>query len=120
MSTTTAAKRTEQSNARDKRCSERSKTRLLLENQSTTQATQVAAPQETIPVTVATRVPFWTSNPSIRGHVPPGQSRGTLEDLWDLFEKRAFYTENLDYIQREFTAIDIEIEQLLNRNRRCR
>ena len=107
---TTAAKRTEQSNARDKRCSERSKTRLLLENRSTTQATQVAAPQETIPV--ARRFPFWTNNPSIRGPIH--------EDLWDLFEKRAFYTENLDYIQRELTAIDIEIEQLLNRNRRCR
>ena len=118
MSTTTAAKRTEQSNARDKRCSERSKTRLQLENQSTTQATQVAAPQETIPV--VRRFPFWTNNPSIRGPIPPGQSTGTPEDLWDLFEKRAFYTENLDYIQRELTAIDIEIEQLLNRNRRCR
>ena len=67
MSTTTAAKRTEQSNARDKRCSERSKTRLLLENRPTTQATQVAArqeptqvaaPQEPILVTVGPRIPF--------------------------------------------------------------
>ena len=89
-----------------------------MENRSPTRATNVAAPQEIIPV--VRRFPFWTNNPSIRGPIPPGQSTGTPEDLWDLFEKRAFYTENLDYIQRELTAIDIEIEQLLNRNRRCR
>ena len=136
MSTTTTTKKkltpaeqtakqqnTAQSKARAKRWSERRRAQLLLENrpttqptqvvapQDTTQPTQVVAPQEPIPVTVATQVSSWTANPT---HIQRLGSPNDSHNVVALFTRRAFYNENLEYIQREIAAIDREIERLVD------
>ena len=113
----TAAERTENkqriaaSKARAKRWAERKQARILLQNRPTTQPTQVAvAPQEpvasqqAIPVT-ATPVPTHIWN------LAPRRVPQDPEDLIELFTRRSFFQENLEYIQQEISRIDREIER---------